>query len=1358
MQPYVNKWKKFLNKTKLQESHNIKKQRLLEDYDVLSEISRESADKIYDWMASAGASDYSFNDLFGGAMRIAFPLATDAQRKLKIAVTALADSGWSVGEMVPWDGGMHSSKKFPIKKVKQKRTRLATAGGGEYEEEIEVADLVLSRTYTKVIPAGPRKGEEIQRTDKTSMSKALAKLVKGGKLEQELYDWWQKTQVFYTKDNNWQDIEGMFSGDIDNDVVIVSRHPVDVLRMSDMGSIRSCHSEGSGYFKCAVAEAKGHGPIAYVVSEVEYERLLREEHKEYQTADDPEAAFDMDAPAEEPSEKKLSDFDDEEIFRDRQRQVRGITPKARVRLRKYVNDETDEAFAVPELRTYGAAPPGFTDAVLNWAWDNQKKMFELGTDVYGAPNPYSLTRYGGSWEDNPDGQLLRKFFGKGIPDFTNYNTLRNVSRDYEGENEDEAEQLFNEYEERIDELNDHANSTLQYCSVHGSVEDTGDGMPYVYASGDVTIEIPIKWDGPMSDEPNGYYWHKDDRDMAIIPKAWGSDYQSRRAFERAIEDKIDVYSEETNWEIREQLGGARGEPDKTYILEIRMQFNCDDCDDPDSYENFIDYIESDIDSNYDEIREKIRRSLVEETYIPPDDWDNLQDEIEEMGEQLKNFTVIGDDPDSPDGEAWFTLQGEGFSGTPDSHITTGAEFPWKTLWGTRHHNRGWFARAFDPPHITTGDLRHMTRTVFGITGDHVNRGYQNLEGSKLKVLFMEKLHALEKAAGDWASSQMSLDFGEKYKAQAFKGVDLAKDTKLTIGFHMEENRFVQDVGYIPASPVNIGYGMKIVVSQANSREELLGAFEFVRFVDKHADMVHEAMAESVKDMIAQAISKGREDRAHVGDIKRKYEALIAKIKESDLEQSDKSYWIDRANTDILGAFIGHRPANATARNPGPDQSNVIGLSKSIDDAIQQQAIDAERQSWDDAMKDEEPPDAELPDEEETDEEKQVREALREGIKNYKLNEERQELFSNPQYITEVLGIQLPLNESYPYSAELNEQILQEQILLEGFLGDLKKMGGAAKQLFSTLGQLIKDPAKVKEWINSVWKLMVKTPLAKLVGLLTTLKDKLPEVNLPKFAAIASKAYEMISNIVTKVKGMAGWKGAMSMTALGLAFKWLWDKIGDVIDGAKEKAIEFIQGKALEELKSWLQGTVFAKGIEVIQNKLKEVLAGVASSLTGIGAWFSFAKKAFDGASFVLGALEGPLGRMSQAAVSESKEEQIIREAVKKAIKQQKKLLSEREDPNYKQYLYELHLNLDISKTKGGDKQETLTDIRAIPGVTTVTATTSVKDPYVFVSDVLIRFSLNTREAPTKYIRETLAPALRKIRGLSNIRIKGISRG
>ena len=114
MKQYLKSWNSYVNKIKLTESHKQKRQALQEKYDVLSEISRESADKIYDWMASAGASDYSFNDLFGGAMRTAFPLATDDQRKLSKAVKTLQSAGWSVGEMVPWDGGMHSSKKFPI--------------------------------------------------------------------------------------------------------------------------------------------------------------------------------------------------------------------------------------------------------------------------------------------------------------------------------------------------------------------------------------------------------------------------------------------------------------------------------------------------------------------------------------------------------------------------------------------------------------------------------------------------------------------------------------------------------------------------------------------------------------------------------------------------------------------------------------------------------------------------------------------------------------------------------------------------------------------------------------------------------------------------------------------------------------------------------------------------------------------------------------------------------------------------------------------------------------------------------------------------------------------------------------------
>ena len=59
--------------------------------------------------------------------------------------------------------------------------------------------------------------------------------------------------------------------------IILTRHPVDVMRMSDFEKITSCHTppsrEGTqqSYYKCAVAEAQGHGAIAYVV---ETEELL----------------------------------------------------------------------------------------------------------------------------------------------------------------------------------------------------------------------------------------------------------------------------------------------------------------------------------------------------------------------------------------------------------------------------------------------------------------------------------------------------------------------------------------------------------------------------------------------------------------------------------------------------------------------------------------------------------------------------------------------------------------------------------------------------------------------------------------------------------------------------------------------------------------------------------------------------------------------------------------------------------------------------------------------------------------------------------------------------------------------------
>ena len=109
--------------------------------------------------------------------------------------------------------------------------------------------------------------------------------------------------------------------------------------------------------------------------------------------------------------KDIGDFDTQEIFRDNDRDVKGIIAQSRVRLRKYYDSSTDETFAIPEMATYGAHPPGFVEAVRKWSWNEQKDIFidegppEEERQV-SFPREQDIIRYGGSWEDTKDGELF----------------------------------------------------------------------------------------------------------------------------------------------------------------------------------------------------------------------------------------------------------------------------------------------------------------------------------------------------------------------------------------------------------------------------------------------------------------------------------------------------------------------------------------------------------------------------------------------------------------------------------------------------------------------------------------------------------------------------------------------------------------------------------------------------------------------------------------------------------------------------------------------------------------------------------------------------------------------------------------
>jgi hypothetical protein len=172
--------------------------------------------------------------------------------------------------------------------------------------------------------------------------------------------------------------------------MILSRHPIDVFRMSDHEKIQSCHAPPSSGYKnnmerfdeyniCALSEAHANGMIAYLVLEDEFKRA-----------------------GIEPTQEEIDKYEDNEIFVDKQRGVEGLNPTSRTRVKNmsYRNEDVLLNFAVPHAKVYGDKVPGFVDhlySVISPAQEEEvKRLLELEGDIldYGK-----FTKYGGTYED-----------------------------------------------------------------------------------------------------------------------------------------------------------------------------------------------------------------------------------------------------------------------------------------------------------------------------------------------------------------------------------------------------------------------------------------------------------------------------------------------------------------------------------------------------------------------------------------------------------------------------------------------------------------------------------------------------------------------------------------------------------------------------------------------------------------------------------------------------------------------------------------------------------------------------------------------------------------------------------------------
>jgi hypothetical protein len=170
---------------------------------------------------------------------------------------------------------------------------------------------------------------------------------------------------------------------------------------------------------------------------------------------------------------------------------------------------------------------------------------------------------------------------------------------------------------------------------------------------------------------------------------------------------------------------------------------------------------------------------------------------------------------------------------------------------------------------------------------------------------------------------------------------------------------------------------------------------------------------------------------------------------------------------------------------------------------------------------------------------------KENIKKANLILEANHLWGNKlntlseEHIKYVLGIELPLNESYYGNPILIERIIQEQMLYEDFLKSLKDFAKEKinvvvdkikdwKETAAFIYKLITDPKLLQNFSDNFWKTFKKSTLNDIKVFLT--KFKLEGV------------FESIQNVIDKITQLTGFKKFLAATAFAAISKYMINKL------------------------------------------------------------------------------------------------------------------------------------------------------------------------------------------------------------------------
>jgi len=525
--------------------------KFLTEEETLDEVTEEELSNIDDILHNLDPQDLSFNNIFGDRMRIIEPMKTKDQ-DLESLKKLLTDSGYEPNfqtglatyHTMTYDLGQGSATpgktetriigtdlKDHLLDKNGEPARLFTDTDESFEErkkkiqkkQIKIGKLLQkgARLYNNAREAwtasdtinpedfgiSPDGDDDDDIGEKTDQYRAAAgdmldkskkehqklfnvfqadtsRAVSAFNMYQKLAEWWNKKSAFYrenpeeteTTDNNYS--------------IIYTRHPLDVMRMSDFENMTSCHSppsrpsdSGNSFYKCAVAEAQGHGPVAYVVRNTDLNDWISSSAQSFE------------------GHQEFLDFieeSDEEFFMDTERGTGEISPISRVRLKKFVNPTLEISLAVPSSMTYGKRFPDLYNNISEFAKEKQAEELTKIKDSSKSDNPFDSAfnddgkfnlanweRFGGSYQDAGDypSEAIHKWLG--------YKTTGNTH--YDEDTEDNLNVQGNrevQWQLEVNEIQNGYNRRMDAISIAASVEDDGAGEYYI----DVNASFKLSFD------------------------------------------------------------------------------------------------------------------------------------------------------------------------------------------------------------------------------------------------------------------------------------------------------------------------------------------------------------------------------------------------------------------------------------------------------------------------------------------------------------------------------------------------------------------------------------------------------------------------------------------------------------------------------------------------------------------------------------------------------------------------------------------------------------------------------------------------------------------------------------------------